>query len=978
MTGPPTNNQQLAKLLAQIGTLGIKNTGTPTQVAFYTGPTPYVGPLTVDPSTVSPSIGLVYPPRFPQPANYTYTADTVGPNSPIPPVYFMPSAQPTGLLSPVQLAPPAQQVNLIHTGDLYQVTAPSLIPHAFLVSQHTWHQRLGHPGGEVLRRLVFSNFISYNKEKPPVLCHAYVWTSPIPCLSVGYKSIERDHLMVIGVMVAMDTSSCSHFSNNEIDDGTISKFPGYHSSEEEPTEQSRALNKYGFVDHPELQRNEFALHRLPQQEGNMNGWLIKDEDEPLEHEASDKEVDSDLESTLMVENDGNNGCTYKGFMACNPKEYDRKRGAITLTRWIAKIENVIDNSGCAENQKVKYAASSFVNKALTGWNTQVQARGHEAAIGMPWADFKALLVEEFYLRNEMEKLESDFWNHKMVGANHVGYTDRFHELAKLVLHLVTPESSRIKRAGILTDEAVSCGTLTKGNKKRKGVEESRKQGGGRNDDKRAKVRKGFVALTTYRNEYVGSLSKCAKCLDHHPKDRPCLVCFNCQKPGHIARNYRLPINQVAPINAVRGGYKPGTCYECGSREHYRNTWRAFNVNAVGALQDPNIMTSTFSLNHHYATVLFDSGADFSFISTSFAPLLNEKSSFVNPGYLIEVADGKKVEVDTVIRNYKLELGTSLFTIDLIPLGHGSFDVIVGMDWLSEHKAKIVCHEKVVRIPLESGEILIVQGERITGIAKALSNMKVDEPKLSDIFVVRDFVEVFPKDLSGLSPQRQVEFRIDLVSGATLVAKSPYHLAPSEMQKLFAQLQELQDKVYSKSKDEHEVYLRLVLELLKNEELYAKFSKCGFWLQEVRFLGHVVNQSGIHVDPSKIETVKNWKAPTKPSEIRSFLRHYLYGTKSVIYTNHKSLQHIFDQKELNMRQRRWIELFSDYECEIRYHPVWNKMNDNSGSGRGVQAREHTRKKATWFGSTDGEEKRWEFILRPYIGSVSRRSANNNYG
>nr|GEW11399.1 putative reverse transcriptase domain-containing protein [Tanacetum cinerariifolium] len=370
-----------------------------------------------------------------------------------------------------------------------------------------------------------------------------------------------------------------------------------------------------------------------------------------------------------------------------------------------------------------------------------------------------------------EKLEYEFWNHKMVGANHAGYTDRFHELAKLVPHLVTPESSRIKRARILTDEAVSYGTLTKGNEKRKGVEESSKQGGGRNDDKSAKVSKGFVASTTYRNAYVGSLPNCAKCLAHHPKDRPCLVCFNCQKPGHNVRNCRSPIKLVAPINAVRGVYEPRTCYVCGSHEHYRNTYpklnlapaqvrnrltiegnqnsrnnenqvkgKAFNVNAVGALQDPNIMTGTFSLNHHYATVLFDSGANFSFISTSFAPLLNVKSSFVNLGYLIEVADGKKVEVDMVIRNCKLKLRTSLFTIDLIPLGHGSFDVIMGMDWLSEHKAEIVCHEKVIRILLESGEILIIQGERTLGIAKSLSNVKVDEPKLSDISVVRDFVE----------------------------------------------------------------------------------------------------------------------------------------------------------------------------------------------------------------------------------------------
>ncbi|GKF11517.1 hypothetical protein Tco_0049443, partial [Tanacetum coccineum] len=102
-------------------------------------------------------------------------------------------------------------------------------------------------------------------------------------------------------------------------------------------------------------------------------------------------------------NGRNNGCTYKGFMKCNPKEYDGKGGAIALTRWIEKMEN----------------------------NTQVQARGREAAIGMSWTDFKALLVEEFCPINEMEKLESELWNHKMVGANHAGYTDQFHELAKL-------------------------------------------------------------------------------------------------------------------------------------------------------------------------------------------------------------------------------------------------------------------------------------------------------------------------------------------------------------------------------------------------------------------------------------------------------------------------------------------------------------------------------------------------------------------
>ncbi|GKB78284.1 putative reverse transcriptase domain-containing protein, partial [Tanacetum coccineum] len=239
------------------------------------------------------------------------------------------------------------------------------------------------------------------------------------------------------------------------------------------------------------------------------------------------------------------------------------------------------------------------------------------------------------------------------------------------------------------------------------------------------------------------------------------------------------------------------CYECGSPDHFRNNFpkkyqgsgqpsnqlalegnrntrssgnqikgRAFNmnVNAMEAVQDPNVVTGTFSLNDHFVTVLFNSGADFSFISTKFAPLLNVKPSIVNPSYVMEVTDG-----------------------------HRSFDVIVGMDWLSQHKAVIVCHEKMVEIPVEDGTTLRVHGEQTVGIAKTLKSVKKDEPKLGDISVVRDFEDVFPEDLSGLPPQRQVEFRIDLVPGATPIAKSPYRLAPSEMQEVSGQLQELQDK-----------------------------------------------------------------------------------------------------------------------------------------------------------------------------------------
>ncbi|GKD47778.1 putative reverse transcriptase domain-containing protein [Tanacetum coccineum] len=491
--------------------------------------------------------------------------------------------------------------------------------------------------------------------------------------------------------------------------------------------------------------------------------------------------------------------------------------------------------------------------------------------------------------------------------------------------------SVILMAGILSDEEASCGTLTRSSEKRKEVEETSKQGGSWKDDKKANVGKGFVATAPPRNVNVGAYPKCAKCFTYHPESGPCRLCFNCQKPGHFARDCQAPVKQVAPVSAIRMG----------------NNQR-----------DPNVVTSTFSLNDHFTTVLFDSGADFSFISTKFAPLLNVKLSIVSPGYVIEVVNGKKEEVDRIIRDYKLELRNSLFTIDLILLGHGSFDVIVGMDWLSKNKAEIVCHEK----------------------------------ESSDIPIVRDFIDVFPKDLLRLPPQRQVEFRLDLIPGATLVVKSPYRLAPLEMQELSEQLQELQDKGFIRPS--HSSWGAPVLFVKKKDGSL-----------QVHFLGHMVNHNGIHVDPSKIEAVKNWKAPTTPSEIRLFLglagyyrcfivnfskiakpltlltqknkkyewgveqeeafqtlkdnlcnaqilplpdgiedfviheknytthdlelgavvfalktwRHYLYVTKSIIYMDHKSLQHIFDQKELNMRQRRWIELFSDYECEIRYHP-----------------------------------------------------------
>ncbi|GJY01195.1 putative reverse transcriptase domain-containing protein [Tanacetum coccineum] len=163
-----------------------------------------------------------------------------------------------------------------------------------------------------------------------------------------------------------------------------------------------------------------------------------------------------------------------------------------------------------------------------------------------------------------------------------------------------------------------------------------------------------------------------------------------------------------------------------------------------------------------------------------------------------------------------------------PAENNSFDVVIGMDWLSKYHARIICDEKVVHIPID-GEILIIRGDRTQVMKK-----KPDEKRLDDIPVIKEFPEVFPEDLPGLPPIRQVEFQIDLIPGATLVARAPYRLAPSEMQELSNQLQELSDRVfiddiliYSRNEEEHPNHLRMILELLKKEKLYAKLSKCDF-------------------------------------------------------------------------------------------------------------------------------------------------------
>ncbi|GJY37501.1 putative reverse transcriptase domain-containing protein, partial [Tanacetum coccineum] len=355
----------------------------------------------------------------------------------------------------------------------------------------------------------------------------------------------------------------------------------------------------------------------------------------------------------------------------------------------------------------------------------------------------------------------------------------------------------------LTDEVVRNGSIkkveTEGN-----VGETSKDKNSRDDNKRTMT--GNVFATTVNpvgRENMGTWPKCTIYNSYHAPEGPCRTCFNCNRPGHLAKDYKGGPRNVNPINARNPTIR--ACYECGSTDHDRSTCprlnrayepegnrpnqvaannggqghgnqrnqargRAFLLGAEEARQDPNIVMGTFTLNNHFATTLFNSGADYSFVSTTFIPLLGLEPNNLGFRYEIEIASGQLVEINKVIKGCKLEIKGHVFDIDLIPFRHVSFDVIIGMDWLSNYKAKNFCHEKVVRIPLPDGKVLRVLGERPEEKARLLMSSKASDKKQEEIVVVRDFLEVFSDDLSGLPPIREIKFRIELIPGATSIAK----------------------------------------------------------------------------------------------------------------------------------------------------------------------------------------------------------------
>ncbi|GJV11879.1 putative reverse transcriptase domain-containing protein [Tanacetum coccineum] len=284
------------------------------------------------------------------------------------------------------------------------------------------------------------------------------------------------------------------------------------------------------------------------------------------------------------------------------------------------------------------------------------------------------------------------------------------------------------------------------------------------------------------------------------------------------------------------------------------TPRAYAIGGGGANPDSNVVTGTFLLNNCYASMLFDSGADRSFVSSTFSALLDVTPSTLNTSYAVELADGRISETNISLRGCTLGLLGHPFDIDLMPVELGSFDVIIGMDWMAKNHAVIVCDEKVVRIPY-GNKVLIIQSDDIDGRSKSKLNI-----------------------ISCTKTQKYIE------NGCQVYLAAPILDLPEGSENFVV--------YYDAS------HKGLGAILMQKEKVIA-YASHQLKVNERNYTTHYLELGAV------VFALKIWS-------------HYLYGTKCVVFTDHKSLQHIIDQKELNMRQRQCLDLLSDYDCEICYH------------------------------------------------------------
>nr|GFA03552.1 hypothetical protein [Tanacetum cinerariifolium] len=366
-------------------------------------------------------------------------------------------------------------------------------------------------------------------------------------------------------------------------------------------------------------------------------------------------------------------CTYKDYLNCGPLKFNGTEGVISLTR-------------CA----------------LTWWNSHMSAVSQEVAYAMPWKTLRQMMTTKYYPRGEVKKLEVELWNLKI--ERYVG------GLPEMI------------RGNVMSYESKSM---------QKAIEFA--------NDKMDQKLLGIADRSGEKKPYGGTKPLCPKCNFHH--DGPCgPKCTNCKRTGHIARDCRSRAANTKNNNnnnynnrrATTAYQGVPTCFECGAQGHFKNNFlkfrnknqgnrnqgnqnqagngnamaRAYGVGTAGRNPDANVVTGRFLLNNRCASILFDTDTDKSFVSTAFSSLININPSTLDYSYDVELADGQIIRVNTVIRGCTLNFLNHPFNIDLMPVELGSFDVIIGMGWLTTYHAVIVCDEKIVCVPFGNETLII--------------------------------------------------------------------------------------------------------------------------------------------------------------------------------------------------------------------------------------------------------------------------------
>ncbi|GJU27095.1 putative reverse transcriptase domain-containing protein [Tanacetum coccineum] len=662
---------------------------------------------------------------------------------------------------------------------------------------------------------------------------------------------------------------------------------------------------------------------------------------------------------------------------------------------ILLVQHIMRNPSlevAAAMAEAEAAGKPWTSKALreSSTHSMVEKRIYtttEAAHAMPWA---ALEENDDYkycpgmFPEEIDKVE------KYIGG-----------LPDMILGSVKASKSKTMQEVIeftteLMEDKTHAYAERQAERKRKNDDLSKNNQNQQN--KRQNTSQAYTAGNSGRKSYAGSKPLCSKCNYNH--EGPCPPrCNNCKRVGHLTQDCRS-----RPANANNNNNNNNN-----NRSNNNNNNRNNNNNN----RNNNNNNRNNNNNNQQGNGCFECGAQGHFKSNCPRLRNNDRGN--------QAGNDRAPAKVYVVGNAGANPDTCRWRVDYLI-------AIIGMDWLAKYQAVIMCAEKIVRIPWKN-KTLIIHGDGSTqgnvtrlniisctktqkyiekGFPIFLAHVttkviedKSEKKRLEDVPIVQDFPEVFPEDLPGLPPTRQVEFQIDLVPGAAPVARAPYRLAPSEMKELSEQLKELSDKgfirpssspwgapvlfvkkkdgsfrmcidyrelnkltvknryplpriddlfdqlqgssvyskidlrsgyhqlrvreedipktafrtryghyefqvmpfgltnapavfmdlmnrvckpyldkfvivfiddilIYSKNKKEHEEHLKQILELLKKEELYAKFSKCEFWIPKVQFLGHVIDSEGIHVDPAKIESIKDWTSPKSPTEIRQFL------------------------------------------------------------------------------------------------------------